>query len=91
MEKEIIICSAVKSCDGRIFRGHRHHDCIRTMHECGVAYSSKAEDQGFVTSKNRFVGRKEGYEIQINAGIKSHCEKEEDRYLHGELYSEDLY
>lgn len=88
-EKEIVICSAVKSTDGRIFMGHRHADCIKTMKDTGIEYSSKPEDQGFITSKNRFVDRKDGYWIQIKAGIESVCEQE--KYWNMELHSEDLY
>lgn len=85
--KEIVICSAVKSTDGRIFRGHRHADCIQAIKFRNLDYDPSS--QGFITSLNRFVDRKEGCRIQIEAGIKSVCDQEP--YLNGELYSEDLY
>jgi hypothetical protein len=27
---EVVICAAIRLPDGRVFRGHRHGDCIRT-------------------------------------------------------------
>ncbi len=44
--------------------------------------------QGFITSRNRFVGRVEAYELQQDAGIQS---KARDGYRNGRLFSEDLY
>lgn len=79
--------------DGYIVRGHRHADAIRTGR--GIPryadISTHGDDHGFVTSKNRYVTRKEAYEIQKAAGIESHCENPNDKYLGGECYSEDLY
>jgi hypothetical protein len=88
-DKEIVICSAVKTTTGKIFRGHRHGDCMRAIQDRHLAVGHSPEDQGFITSLNRYVNRKEAYDIQINAGIKSinpdgYCEV-------GQLYSEDLY
>jgi hypothetical protein len=90
---EIVICAAVK-CADRIVRGHRHANCIDTAHRMGLDTSHMSEDEGFITSRNRFVSRVEGYNIQVAAGIHSVLEGTEHAdgvYLHGELYSEDLY
>ena len=91
VEKEFVICAAIRMKDGYIIRGHRHSDAIATMK--GIPrYKDEwafGEDQGFVTSKNRYVTRKEGYEIQKAAGIESH--DKENPYVERELYSEDLY
>jgi len=90
---EIVICAAIRMKDGYIIRGHRHCDCMRTAEQTprykkeGWAFS---ENQGFVTSLNRYVNRIEGARIQKAAGIKSKM-PEGQEYLHGELYSEDLY
>lgn len=74
-----------------IIRGHRHSDAIKTA--SGIKTLSAVEiqnsEQGFITSGNRFVDRKTGYNLQISAGIKSADQK--NPYLHNELYSEDLY
>jgi hypothetical protein len=96
-EREIVICSAIRLPDGRIFRGHRHSDCIRTAKEAvewnrgdakGVWTASMCGDQGFITSRNRYVGREEGLALQQAAGIASACPS---GYRTRQLFSEDLY
>jgi hypothetical protein len=97
-EHEICICAAIRLPDGRVIRGHRHGDCIRTAVELvnwngGVDPGdhwdpSMCTDQGFITSKNRYVGREEGLELQLAAGIPSACAR---GYSTGKLFSEDLY
>lgn len=50
--------------------------------------------QGFLTTRGRFVDRKEGYRLQIAAGIPSMLEGTKNAraaYAGGELFSEDLY
>jgi hypothetical protein len=104
---EIVICSAIRLPDGRIFRGHRHNDCIRTAfdavtHNGGVDsgehhwHPSMCSDQGFITSHNRYVDRQEGLRLQLAAGIKS--VRPRPGNPHGYcgftddlLFSEDLY
>lgn len=91
--KEIVICSAVKF-NGKILRGHRHADCFSTARRMRIDTTySKSNIQGFITSENRFVDRKEGYQIQKNAGIPSFIGQThpKEAYLNEELYSEDLY
>jgi hypothetical protein len=99
---EICICAAIRLPDGRVIRGHRHDSCIRTAYELvkwqhdpnsgvgGPEWSaSMAIDQGFVTSRNRYVGRREGMRLQVAAGIPSACGgKMQDGEM---LFSEDLY
>lgn len=71
---------------GVVIAGHRHPHCIHTF----VALTGKRSvipecgenEQGFLTSENRFVDREEGAKIHIaNGGV---CNFKE-------LYSEDLY
>lgn len=86
---EVCICAAIKMPDGYIIRGHRHNHCFQVL--SSSKYSEAIlppENQGFITSHNRFVDRKEGYRLQIEAGIKSICR---DGYRGKELFSEDLY
>lgn len=95
-EKEIVICSAVIASDGSIFRGHRHHDALRALKDHGKSRADISAEftEGFITSRNRFVGRKEAYEIQTKAGIPSALigtRNEDGAYLHGRCFSEDLY
>lgn len=91
---EICICAAIRLPDGRVIRGHRHGDCIRTAHELvehqapGTWSASMCRDQGFVTSWNRYVGREEGLRLQKAAGIPS---ARPDDYHVRDLFSEDLY
>ncbi len=80
-----------KNCDrGIVICGHRHPHCMWTMGALtGLRSISNAPDgvgeytQGFLTSHNRFVDRKEGAEIHIRNGGTLH--------YNDELYSEDLY
>lgn len=86
--KEIVICAAVKTITGEIFRGHRHADCFLAIRNAGRKIDSSADAQGFITSSNRFVTRLEGRKLQDAAGIPSVAE---DGYQGNTLYSEDLY
>ncbi len=94
MDKEVCIVAAVRSTTGKIYRGHRHSDCIKAITSRHFIPDTSPLSQGFITSKNRYVDRAEGYELQIKAGIKSanteFCQK--NGYCQeGQLYSEDLY
>lgn len=99
--REIVICAAIRLPNGKVFRGHRHGDCLKTAHAFvtwngGVdpgehnwdVLDSPGCDQGFITSRNRYVGREEGLRLQIVAGIPSACPS---GYRARELFSEDLY
>ena len=87
--KEIVICSAVKTTCGLIIRGHRHHDCLAAIHHRGLrAEEASADSQGFITSENRYVNRKEGFKLQIAASIPS---ASPGGYRYPNLFSEDLY
>lgn len=86
-DKEVIICAAVMATDGSIYRGHRHHNAILACREHGKRMSSEpGRQQGFITSRNRYVNRLEAMILQKAAGIKSR-----DGYRGEQLYSEDLY
>lgn len=83
VEGEQVICAAILDSNNRIFRGHRHHDAIHAMStRPGTAH---VVEEGFITSKNRFVGRREAMDIQIAAGKMAKSNKGLD------LFSEDLY
>jgi hypothetical protein len=75
------------NCDrGIVFCGLRHHNCLYQM----VAITGKPqheigeEIQGFLTTRNRFVGREEGAILWLAQG--GTLEYHSDR-----LFSEDLY
>ena len=88
--KEIVICAAIKTKKGIVIRGHRHADCIYTAQREGFDLKKDLAfaDQGFVTSRNRYVTREEGRKLQDSAGIPS---ADPEGYKHGTLFSEDLY
>lgn len=94
---EVVICSAIRLPDGRIIRGHRHGDCIRTACEWWEWNGGKQDrkwngsmcrDQGFISSRNRYVDREEGMRLQLAAGIESVAD---GGYRGDTLFSEDLY
>lgn len=89
---EVVICAAIRMPDGYIVRGHRHCHCIDIAYSI-PRYASAWEcpfgdDQGFVTSRNRYVTREEGLALQHAAGIPS---ADPSGYRARELFSEDLY
>lgn len=93
--KERIICSAIWFKDGKKYEnqpqniqtgyvlcGFRHSDCMSNVFVFG-AKNIPDNIQGFMTSKNKFVDRKEALKIAIKQGIID----EKARLL----LSEDLY
>lgn len=92
---EVCICAAIQY-RSRTWRGHRHGDAMDaqqqelsyTMNRKELATMCTSKEQGFITNKNRYVGRDEGRDIQTRAGIPSAAP---DGYRGATLYSEDLY
>ena len=96
-----IICAAIWYTDfdnqtglpnnvskGIVLAGRRHHNCIHTYYKL-TGQTTKADDvhiQGFLTTDNRFVDRREGYLI---AEAANQILKPSD--FPGVLYSEDIY
>jgi hypothetical protein len=73
---------------GFVLCGHRHHNVIQIGAELAGLRLKERDVQGFITSKNRFVDRKEAYIIAIKSGqIQSPSAEDELK----DLYSEDLY
>jgi len=70
---------------GFVICGHRHHNCFMTAYILNDNEKVKGleEIQGFMTSENIFVDRKEGGQIAFKAGQTSE--------LKTRLFSEDLY
>lgn len=81
--------------EGVVICGHRHGNCISTLKSLTGLRSvftgpeSVGEyEQGFMTSRNRFVDRKEAMMIAIN------CNQVQSENLHNPLiglFSEDIY
>ena len=88
---ETIECVAIKAPDGVVAsqgKPARHHDVIRHMCDVmGYDRVTGAFTQGFITSENRFVDRKEAVDIAVAAGQTEHHEWG-PRLL---LFSEDLW
>lgn len=87
-EQETVVCSAVIADDGMVYRGHRHGHCFQAIRDEGKKEMSSADSQGFITTRNRFVTRKEARLLQDTAGIES---VDKDGYRSNTLFSEDLY
>jgi hypothetical protein len=101
--REFIICAAIHFDDevkrehqpknierGIVVAGRRHHNCYLTIFELNnqKKWNTIKHTQGFITSRDRFVDRKEGYEIakrekQLFSGITH-----DDNPI---LISEELY
>ena len=93
-DREFILCASLKFHDN-IVSGHRHSDCYELIRKMcpNIADTSlpQREDQGFLTSLNRHVDRKEGWNIakennQIKWGLNASDDNEESQ-----LISENLY
>jgi hypothetical protein len=74
---------------GIVFCGHRHGQCIYS--KCAITglrdCESGEQEQGFLTSHNRFVTREEALEIALRENqVLDHSQIRGNR-----LYSEDLY
>lgn len=97
MKKEYILCAAiwykdftppvhnVKNIDrGVVLCGYRHGYIMGQFKTLtGNRTPAFNHEQGFLTSKNRFIDRKEAHKLFIENGGIPEFEKE--------LYSEDLY
>jgi len=99
---ERILCAAIWYNDGKkhvhqpinietgfVICGRRHHNCIGIADIFGLKITRK-DVQGFLTSKDRFVDRKEAVPIARSADqiIEPHLQKSIDDEI---LFSEDLY
>ena len=93
-DQEYIICAAIhfesnkvqahqpkNITHGLVVCGRRHHNCFATIYTFDVKL--KEIEQGFITSKDRFVNRKEAGEIAFKAG--------QTKELRTCLFSEDIY
>jgi hypothetical protein len=96
---ERILCAAVWIDDGQkyahqpmptglVFAGWRHAQCIVTATTAFPDRRVRQEDQGFLTSMGRFVGRVEALRI---ARARGQIRKAGYIARGDELYSEDLY
>ncbi len=85
---ETVVCAAVMASDGSIYRGHRHGHAMRAVRDEGKELMNDRRQQGFITTRNRYVSREEARLLQDAAGIPS---ADKDGYRANTLFSEDLY
>ncbi len=93
-QPEKILCAAI-DFNGTIIPGHRHGDCYQILRDLikGItdAELPGREKQGFLTSENRYVNRKEGWEIAIKNGQVIYGKEASDKAEDSILISENLY
>ncbi len=93
---EVCLCAAIKMPDGEVVRGHRHNNCYdvvrcRENNDGGANHINICRaEQGFLTSRGRFVDRCEGMSLMRASGLPSHYHRD-GAYVGDELFSEDLY
>lgn len=100
--KEHILCAAIHFNDeksrfhqpknintGVVISGFRHHNCYAVLHSLNLSCTVwDNENQGFLTSFNRFVDRYEAWNIAKEA---KQIKKNSKKFTEGKLFSEDLY
>lgn len=69
--------------EGTVLCGWRHGSIIGQFNALTGKSTTRNDIQGFLTSKNRFLNRKEARELHIKNGFQAEFKDE--------LYSEDLY
>ncbi len=100
MRTEYILCAAIKRNSPKecarhydnndlynIELGYRHCDIFARF---GKEVSNKLEDQGFYTSRGRFVNRHEAFFIAYHAN-QIPISLYDERGKNAKLFSEDLY
>jgi hypothetical protein len=91
--EERIVGSAIKALDGTVYsveRPGRHHHCIWFMVQKNLGeHDSRGStrDQGFMTSRNRYIGRKEARALAIRNGQATVA----NIVTNNEIHSEDLW
>jgi hypothetical protein len=96
---EYILCAAIHYKDGctyvhqpkniesgYVVSGRRHHNCFMTRKILNGSIIHMENEQGFITSEDRFVDRAEAYELAIKSG-----QIQEGDGISRRLISEDLY
>ena len=100
--KEYILCAAVKRLDGGFDCGYRHNDVYEKVPKEDIMKTYEIDfydGMGFLTSKERFVGRREAWKIALECGQVKPREYGRMRELGSDvkdgdydfLASEDLY
>lgn len=86
---ESIKHAVVKAENGMLLLGKCHADCFYQGKNIGLKMSSKADDQGFITSLGRYVDRREAATIAKDAGQLDPEDKQRPNVT--VLISEDIW
>ena len=71
----MIIASAVKLDNGKVYVGKRHGDCYKQIKSMGMSTEDCiGSSQGFITDSLKFLNREQGY---YHAFENNQCEKQE--------------
>lgn len=90
----MIVASAIKTEDGRLFVGKRHSDCFANARKIYESFNITDEvikkillscSQGFLTDSTAFLTREEAYEHAV------YIHQIEDYKINKYLISEDLW
>ena len=91
-QKEYVLCAAMLY-KGIVIPGRRHNDCYELLEsllgEVKAEDIPKRDNQGFLTSHNRYVNREEAFRIAKENNQIWHDVFKNDK--EGSLVSEDLY
>lgn len=63
MRYDVFVHQPVNINSGYVIAGLRHHNCFEILSRLDGEFDKTKIVQGFLTSKNRFVDRKEGFTI----------------------------
>lgn len=93
-QPEKILCAAI-DYNGLIISGFRHDDCYKVLKSLveGIPTDKlpNRDKQGFLTSQNRYVNRKEGWEIAVKNNQVVFGKEASENGEESILISENLY
>lgn len=87
----MVLCAAIKY-EEVVIPCHRHYNGYEILHELGIKNYCDKVEEGFITTKNEFLNRKEAFIEAMNCGQLSAITRQykQDKF-EIELFSEDLY
>ena len=87
----MVLCAAIKY-EEVVIPCHHHYNGYEILHELGIKNYRDKVEEGFITTKNEFLNRKEAFIEAMNCGQLSAVTRQykQDKF-EIELFSEDLY
>lgn len=87
----MILCASLKFKDV-IIPCHRHHNGYEILYELGIKNYRGNVEEGFITTKNEFLNRRDAFNHAIECGQLSAATRQyKQENFETILYSEDLY